>query len=199
MYSRSAFRKEPPFLPGSGASTFPQLNFRTYVQYDGCAGVYFLSSDAGSGIGASIGKRLLQVPIYRAEMKLRKRGEEYSFWSRRTDRDAPAARFGAEYRPVGETFHAEPGSIEEFLVERTRYFVPDGDERAATGPSLGGSAMQVGTLERDPWTLQDVEARIETNTLFQAAGVEPPTNSPLFHYSPSFELTSTPPRPQGRS
>jgi len=48
--------------------------------------------------------------------------------------------------------------------------------------------IYVGRIERDPWQLATVTARIRRNTLFEAAGLPEPAADPAFHYSPGFEM-----------
>src|SRR6185437_4188794 len=86
-------------LPVPGISAFLQLNVRTYVRGpDGLPGVWFFSIDASSRLAALGGWQ---------DAECVRVGE-------------PGRVFAARYRANGETFHAEPGSLEFFLTERYR-------------------------------------------------------------------------------
>ena len=65
----------------------------------------------------------------------------------------PARRSARSYRGDGDLFHAEPGSLEEFLTERYCLYTED-----------GGRALP----RRDPpppWELQHGEAHVDLNTM----------------------------------
>jgi uncharacterized protein YqjF (DUF2071 family) len=183
----------PPSRLGAGT---PQLNLRTYVSYDGDLGVYFLSLDTGGRATAAVGRRAFGLPFHHARMRLTRQGERVSVRSRRDTGDGPPAVFRARYRPTGERYRAEPGTVESFCVERFRYYLPaTGDRRA--GP-LGGDdgdggdgddgGVRVGRIDRDPWDLRPVTATIRDNTLFEAAGLPAPVTDPVVGYSPGFEM-----------
>jgi len=156
----------------------PQLNLRTYVALDGRSGVYFFSLDVCERLAAWVGRRTFGLPFHRASMRLTRRGEEVTFRSRRGG-DPPAV-FQARYRPRGETYRAEPESIEAFCIERSRYFLPEGDGRS--------ERVRIGELDRKPWTLRPVDATVRRNTLFDAAGLPTPASDPAVQYSPGFEM-----------
>ncbi|WP_049935853.1 YqjF family protein [Haloplanus natans] len=166
----------------------PQLNLRTYVTMGGQSGVYFLSLDTGDRLAAWAGRRGFGIPFHRARMRLSRRGDEVSVRSRR-EGDPPAA-FRARYRPTGRTYRAESDTIEEFCIERFRYFLPaDEDRRFGAG---GGGGGRVGELDREPWDLRPAAATIRENTLFEAAGIPAPTGDPVVQYSPGFTMRVEP-------
>lgn len=162
----------------------PQLNLRTYVTVGDESGVYFLSLDAGEWLPATVGRRAFGLPFHRASMRLTRRGTEVAFRSRR-DGDPPAV-FRARYRPTGERYRAEPGSIESFCIEQVRYFLPAAEDRRVGSEADG--RVWVGELDREPWDLRPVEATIRRNTLFEAVGLPSPTAEPVVQYSPGFEM-----------
>jgi uncharacterized protein len=102
-----------PFL-----SRFPELNVRTYVTVGGKPGIYFLSLDAARWLAVIGARRTFRLPYFHARMPLRRRGGAVSYASRRTSSDGEPAGLQAHYRPYGEVFVAEPGSLEYFLTER---------------------------------------------------------------------------------
>jgi uncharacterized protein YqjF (DUF2071 family) len=88
---------------------------------------------------------------------------------------------------------AEPGSLDEFLVERYRYFAPSTSFRDRLS-SPDEQTIYVGDISHDPWKLQGVEATIHRNTLFKGLGMETPTAEPRFGYTPWFDSTVELPR-----
>jgi uncharacterized protein len=135
-------------LPLPGMSSFLQLNVRTYVRGpDGLPGVWFFSIDASSRLAALGVRRVYHVPAFHARMTL----EAVDEWQ-----EAECVRvgehgrvFSGRYRATGETFHAEPCSLEWFLTERYRLFAADA--RAE--------------MHHDRWLLVPAEAEIELATI----------------------------------
>ena len=169
----------------------PQLNFRTYVRLGDEPGVYFLSLDSGRRAPATMGRRAFGLPFHYAQMQMTRRGEEITFRSHRRGNGSPAAVFQTRYRPVGEAYQAAPGSLEEFCVEHFRYYLPAPEDRRIDVLRPFASdrdGVYVGTIEREPWQLQPVTATLRTNTLFEAAGLQPPSADPVLQYSPGFEM-----------
>jgi uncharacterized protein YqjF (DUF2071 family) len=100
-------------------------------------------------------------------MSCERAGEWVSYRSRRIDRPA---EFAARYRPVGLGSRAEPGSLEEFLVERYRLFtVHDG----------GLTRVEI---DHPPWQLRPAAVEIEINTMALAAGIPLPDQPPFAHF-----------------
>jgi uncharacterized protein len=131
-------------LPLPGISSFLQLNVRTYVRGpDGLPGVWFFSIDASSRLAALGIRRIYHVPAFHSRMTLDPLGEWQDVECVRIGE--PGRVFSARYRATGETFHAEPGSLEWFLTERYRLFTADG--RAE--------------IHHDRWLLSPAEADIE--------------------------------------
>jgi len=90
--------------------------------------------------------------------------------SERTDpRGAPAA-FRGRYRARGGHRHADPGSLEAWLVERYRLYTVD------------GGRVYAGDIHHRPWTLQDAEADIEANTMAAPVGLDL-DGEPLVQYA----------------
>lgn len=178
-------------LPAALERGFPQLNFRTYVTHDGDDGVYFLSLDTGLRAAARAGGDVFGLPFDHARMRLSRRGDRITFRSHRDGETTPPAVFQARYRPEGERYRAEPGTLAEFCVEHFRYFLPAaeaGGAAALRAVGADGTGTFVGRIDRDPWELRPVTATIRENTLFEAAGLPTPETEPVFHYSPGFEM-----------
>jgi uncharacterized protein len=144
-------------LPVPGISSFLQLNIRTYVcGPDGLPGVWFFSIDASSRLAALGVRRIYRVPAYHARMTL----EPVEDWQEVecVRIGEPGRVFSARYRPTGETFHPEPGSLEWFLTERYRLFTGDG--RAE--------------IHHDRWLLSPAEAEIELASIAPLTLAGPP-------------------------
>jgi len=188
---------------------FVQVNFRTYVRFDGEPGVYFLSLDTGNRAAAIAGERLFGLPFVPARGSVRRRDDgTVTLRCQRTAGGEPRARFDARYRPAGEprsdsetaggetvsgeATAVDPDSTTGRLIERHRYFVPGGEAPrlsrtvGRTGRLRGGSGVLVGEVTRDPWRLSPVDATVRTNTLFDAAGIDPPDTEPTVEYSPGY-------------
>jgi uncharacterized protein YqjF (DUF2071 family) len=151
-----------PPLPG--VSTFPELNVRTYVTRDGKPGIWFFSLDAANVVAVEGAKRLFRLPYERARMSCERDGDRVRFESAR-----PGGSFSGSYRGTGDLFHAEPGSLEAFLVERYCLYTED-----------GGRAYRA-DIHHVPWPLQRGEARVDLNTI---APVPLPDDEPHVLFAP---------------
>jgi uncharacterized protein YqjF (DUF2071 family) len=152
-------------LPLPLVSSFLELNVRTYVTRDGKPGIWFFSLDASSQVAVAAARRLYRLPYFHANVVLRRRGTRIGYDCARDDGKA----FSGSYAPVGERFHATPGSVEHFVAERYCLYAED-----------GGRLFRADIHHR-PWPLQPAEAAIELNTM-------PPDwarleGEPLLHYS----------------
>jgi uncharacterized protein len=159
------------------ASNFAELNVRTYVTVGGKAGVYFFSLDAESRLavyGARIG---FGLNYKHAKMNATaSANNQVSYNSRRTERPRPA-EFEATYGPESQkVFHAAPGSIEHFFVERYCLYT-------AHGPHIGRA-----NIHHLPWPLQRAEAAIKTNTMATAAGITLPEAKPHFLFGKEMDV-----------
>ncbi len=152
-------------LPLPFASSFRELNVRTYVMRGGKPGIWFFSLDASSQLAVGAARRLYRLPYFQAEISVRRRGDEILYDCSRGGGKA----FAAAYRPDGEVFNAEPGSLEEFLTERYRLYAEHEGE------------LYSADIHHRPWPLQPAEARIDLNTM-PPLKLDPP-EQPLAHYS----------------
>src|SRR5437016_1119892 len=88
-----------PPLPG--LDRFPELNVRTYVRYQGIAGVWFFSLDAAN-LPAVWGARVgYALPYFHAKMSVRSSGDAIEYGSRRLQGPNPA-EFRGRYWPTSE-------------------------------------------------------------------------------------------------
>ena len=164
-----------PPLPG--LSTFPELNVRTYVRVGARAGVYFLSLDAGNPIAVEVARSVFHLPYLRARMRVERRADGVHYASQREDRRAPPAELRASYRPTGPVFHAAPGTLEHFLVERYCLYTTDG----------GGRPLRA-DIFHPPWPLQHAQAEFERETMLLGHGLHVPEVAPLLHFAARQEV-----------
>ncbi len=163
--------------PVPGASSFPELNLRTYVRdpYSGARGVYFFSLDASNLLAVAAGRAFYRLPYYWAEMRLEQRSErEFEFYSRRHWSGRPVV-FHARYRGLGPTrrlAESRAGTLEYFLTERYCLFT-----RNRAGQAIRANVHHI------PWPLEEAEAEIDRNDLADAIGIQLPNQQPVLHYS----------------
>ncbi len=143
-------------LGAPGATAFPELNLRTYVQAAGRPAIWFLSLDATSRIMVELLRRWFRLPYLHARATVQAPDPDgitaYRF--ERRDRRGSAATFEATARPRGSAAAASPDSLDHFLVERYTLATADGQGR-----------LRVGHVRHAPYPLQAVDAAIGANTL----------------------------------
>ena len=158
-------------LPLPRVSSFLELNVRTYVTAEDKPGIWFFSLDAESQLAVEAARRAYRLPYHRARMSAARRGEWIAYESARVGGDSEPHVFSARYRPDGEAFRADPGSLEEFLTERYCLYAVDGRGRLCRAD-----------IHHPPWPLQPAEARIELNTM-APSGLDLPDEPPLLHFA----------------
>lgn len=196
----------PQALPAGlwPSTSFGEVTLRTYVRHDDRPGVYFLSLDAGTRVGAAAMHSAMGVPCYVATTSVdirqardRDRAgdgalvedgdgtsvESVAFRSRRTQPGQPAATFAADYGPDGPADTVEPGSLAEFCIERRRWFTDAGQP----SPYLvrAGPGLRVGEIDRTPWQVAPATVTLPENSLGRPLGLDL-SGEPTVHYSPGF-------------
>ncbi len=146
------------------ASSFRELNVRTYVTRDDKPGIWFFSLDASSQVAVEAARLLYRLPYFRADIDVRLRAEELVCDCSRDDGKA----FSATYGPNGDVFNAARGSLEHFLTERYCLYAEH------------NGALSRADIHHRPWPLQPARARIDLNTM---PPVKVPQEDPLVHYS----------------
>lgn len=170
--------------PSTARLTFPELNFRTYVHYDGWPGLYFFSIDVGHPVARAI-RAVSRLPCYRARMRVRtgpeasREAEAVRFRGVRDAPGEPDSRFDATYRPTGEVRRPEPGSLSHWLVERRGFF-------ASRGPGV-----MYGEISHHPWPLQPADVEIRTNDLFADSALPEPDDEPVAYYADDLPMTGS--------
>lgn len=153
-------------------STSPELNVRTYVTREGKPGVWFFSLDATNALLVQGGKRLFRLPYRRASMRCERRGDRVEYASR-----AGEAIFAARYRGDGPIFRAEPGSLDEYLVERYCLY------------AANGGRLYRADIHHLPWDLQRGSVELEHSTL---SPVALPAEAPHVLFSPRQDMVVWP-------
>src|SRR4051794_15305474 len=158
-------------LPPPVLSRFPELNVRTYVVREGRPGIWFFSLDAASALAVAAARGLYRLPYLRARMGIARDHGWIDYRSERSDPRGAPALFDARYRATGGVRHAEPGSLEAWLVERYRLYTVDDHRRVFAGD-----------IHHRPWTLQDAAADIHENTMTTPHGIAL-TGAPLLQFA----------------
>jgi hypothetical protein len=158
-----------PSLPG--LSAFPEMNLRVYVEFEGRAGVWFISLDAANRLAVWTARRLVHLPYFHAAMSVQLDGDLVRYASERRGR-GPRVAFRGAYRPAGDVFTASPGSLAHFLTERYCLY--------AQAPGRGLRRLEI---HHPPWRLQPAEAGFETNLVAEPQGIRLPPTPPVLHFS----------------
>ena len=174
-FQMSGVMKRPlPDLPYF--SRFPELNLRLYVEFDGKAGVWFLSLDASNAFAVWAARRLFHLPYHHAKMSLMNESGEYRFTSRRLD-SPKYLLFNAQYRPTGAASVASVGSLEHWLTERYCLY--------AQSPK--GHLFRA-DVHHKQWELYPAEAEIYQNQLTTPFGFELSGKPALLHFSHDIDV-----------
>ena len=98
-------------------AAFPETNVRTYVHCRGRdPGVWFFSLEASHRLAVCIARACWGLNYHRARMNVERQGDRLRYRSRRTADDGVGCRIEATLD--GAAFHAQPETLEHFLVER---------------------------------------------------------------------------------
>ena len=163
-------------------STFPELNLRTYVRYQGVPGLYFLSLDTTS-LGLTLAARtMVGLPYFIANMAMRCGNAATRIRSDRRITGGCPARLVAEYRPTGGAMQAPPGTLEHFLVEWYRLY----------SVRKSGHVVALDVHHR-PWSIAPAEARFKENSMLSAAMLHHAREPDLLHYSARQDVLLWPP------
>ncbi|WP_436924263.1 YqjF family protein [Halosimplex amylolyticum] len=192
----------PHGLPAWTGFRLPELNLRTYVTHEGEAaradgdtgprddapaadrGVYFFNLDADGVLGVTGARVFHHLPYYFANMSLTTAGSRVAFTSERWHPGARPCDFDARYEPVGDRFRFEPGSLDEFLTERYRYYT-----------ETPGGELRYAQIRHPPWPLYEATVDVGENEVFEANGFATPDSEPVFRYSPGVDVTASGSRP----
>jgi uncharacterized protein len=162
------------------ALSFPEVNVRTYIRRGQQMGVWFLSLDAHSRLAVTVARRQYALPYRLARMSMRSAetasGPRISFTCERRSESPVRALLDMAYRPIGEAFCPQPGTLEHWLTERYSLFAARPDGRVAFGE-----------IDHRPWQLQPAEADFAANTMLAPLDIATPADQPLLHFSRSID------------
>ena len=150
-----------PAIPG--LSKFLELNVRTYVTRDGKPGVWFFSLDAESMFAVRAARATFNLPYMDADMDLHQPDtlSDIQYDSHRTHRNEPSANFRGSYQAEGESFHAQPETLEHWLT--ARYCLYSANKK--------GELFR-GEIDHPPWTLRNAKCEIQENTMGNPFGFD---------------------------
>lgn len=154
-----------------GLSTFPETNLRTYARGpDGRDGLWFFSLEADSVptvVAASTG---YGVPYQWADMTVEE-GPTLRYRSRRRCGDGVGHDITVRPGPQCQA----PSELDHWLTGRWRAWTVVGGRLAAV------------PVQHEPWTLHEAEVEHLEESLLAAAGLPPPDEPPLVHWSPGVD------------
>ena len=84
--------------------TFPEINVRTYVHYDGKPGIFFMSLDVGDWASLTIAKRWYRLPYKKAAISIQKEGQTFYCQSVRKGKKSPDFISSKIYTLIGSVF-----------------------------------------------------------------------------------------------
>ena len=162
-----------------GATSFPELNLRTYVRstVSGLHGVFFFSLDASSAMAVLGARVLFHLPYFWSKMGVRRDSDDRIHYTsgRLLSRKRP--RFEAHYRSLGPPASpSQPGTLAHFLTERYCLLT-----------SHRGRVL-VGHIHHLPWPLEPAEVVIEANELPEASGLHLPETAPVLYLSQTLRV-----------
>jgi len=171
--SHVRFRGIPP-IPT--ASTFPELNVRTYVrapQEPDKPGVYFFSLDAASLLAVLGARAGAGLPYFWADMHTKVSEADVEYLS--TRRQGPQAQLVAHYRATGGA-SSQKSDLEQFVTERYCLYT-----------AHRGRVRRI-QIHHLPWPLQPAEAEFDVNTMADAHGLRLPPVKPVLQFAKFLEV-----------
>jgi uncharacterized protein YqjF (DUF2071 family) len=140
------------------ASSFHELNCRTYVRAGDRPGIWFFSLDASSRAAVEVARRTYKLPYRFARIDAH--GDSFD-----VVRVGESASLTSRYRGLGQPTPARPDTLEYFLTERYCLYGDDGRLRA--------------DIHHPPWPLEAAEGTLEESGISPV----PLDGEPLLHYS----------------
>ncbi|MGW3209246.1 YqjF family protein [Streptomyces sp. NPDC001135] len=175
-------RVRPPGVPAA-LPFFAETNLRTYVrERGGRDGLWFLTLEVGSRV--MLAARAIGAPYHLGHLTLSRGGDVVTYAGTR-------GHGGPSYRVVvrpGEPVRPSPRDV--WLTSRWRAF------------TRGCGVLWQTPVDHEPWLLRAARLEDLQETLTRAAGLPPPAQAPLVHFSDGVHKVrfgiSRPVRPTGR-
>jgi len=147
--------------PLSFCTNFLELNLRTYVRYQGEAGIYFLSIHAGRRTAVALASLLTPLPYVYAPLSYCQAGERWKLVCRLAGAPAGPPLLEGEFSPTAVSTSPLCDSVDAWLLERYRAFVPSRRRR-----------LRRMAAQHQPWSIQRVAAHIQANNLGAPWGLD---------------------------
>lgn len=179
VVSRLRPRGLPP-LPG--ASSFPELNVRTYVTRDGRPGVYFFSLNAGNRAAVEGARLAYALPYFFARFDIASHGPAIDYRCHRADPRGLSGQFAVRYQPVGPMTATEPGSLAHWLTERYCLYAVRRGRTFRTD------------IHHRRWPLQAADAEVTDTSLLDADWLTIPQSPVLAHFAGQLDVLVWAPR-----
>ena len=144
-----------------------ELNLRTYVRCHGEPGIFFLSMHADNRLAIAFARRLTPLPYQ--EARINYTGVDERTFQVSTSREPLLT---AEFKPLGECREAHPDSLDAWLLERYRAFVPN----------RRGELLRM-MVEHPPWQIQDATLNAAALRLGEPWGIDLAGKPDLCHFS----------------
>lgn len=168
LFTMSGIR--PRFAPPLPyISSFHEFNVRTYVKQGDRGGVWFFSLDAANWLGATLARRHFKLPYHHARMTMRNSGGQVQYSGERLTGNRPAT-LEATASISGDVWHATPGTLDHFLIERYRLF-----------NEFRGQLLTL-LVRHTPYPLRTVDTVLFDESLTTAMGLEV-SGEPIKHYA----------------
>ncbi len=140
-------------LPLPLVSSFAALDTHTFVRAaDGMPGIWSFSLDLSRRTAVEIARRVYKLPCFHARISLERSDGWTAVECARLEERGRV--LSGQYRPVGDVFAAEPGSLEAFLTER--YCLYAADEHGA---------LHRADIHHDRLPLQRAETRLDLTSI----------------------------------
>ena len=166
----------PPFVPAGIGIDFLETNVRTYVRLPGGEpAIWFFSLEASSPLAVAGARIAYGLPYRRARMARESDDGAVVYRTVRVQGpDAPGLEVRYRVGPARGT--AEPGSLDEFLIER--YFLH----------LVRRGRVRTVRVRHGPYPLRNVTVESIAEDLLAASGVERPEVAPLAHFSDGVDV-----------
>lgn len=151
---------------------FAEVNVRTYVQYNGKPGVYFMSLDVGDWASLMIAKRWYHLPYKAAQISLQNEDPTFFCQSQRNGKSNVPIGFQAKYIPLSRVYLSQKEMFDHWLTERYCFFSTD---------KRGN--IYCGEIHHQQWPLQKVEIEIRRNSLFTPFQFDLSEEKTIAHFS----------------
>ena len=158
-------------------SAFPELNVRTYVNFQDKPGVWFFSLDASRLLAVWGAQLFFHLPYRWAKMSCKTNNSVVHYKTHRVK--DKSIGFVGNYGPTGEVFAAAPNTFEYWLTERYCLY-----SQSASGK------LYRGEIDHVPWPLQTAQAQIELNTMTKLLDLELKGEPTSLLWSSRLDVTS---------